>query len=173
MVTLSTDVRMFEPTPGNSVNKSFGDLPQRYGCLINPYPHERLSRCPLCRKLTHGRKFALFIHIEQFGGVVLGKTCRYCTPCELIMIHQNELEEQLADKLPQRVPETADCPYLVVGTVDLKVWRAGLQGTPPIIKPDLLEHLTVFKKRFDLQVSGGGRSLDSELRGNDADGLCE
>jgi hypothetical protein len=149
-----------ETRPGNGMRKTFNDLPQRYGCLINPYVNERLSRCPVCRKLTHGRKFALFIHIEEFGGVLLGKTCRYCTPCELIMIHK-ELEEQLADKLPPPGPEAAE-RYLVVGTVDMKFWRGGLQGTSNVDQ-DLFQHLSVFKTRFDLQVTGRRWSLDSDL----------
>ncbi len=26
------------------------------------------------------RKFALLIHVDKWGPMVLGKTCRYCTP---------------------------------------------------------------------------------------------
>src|SRR5258708_5050969 len=51
--------------------------PPRYSFILNPYRDVRLSKCPLCQRLTHGRKFALFIHLAKAHPVVLGKTCRY------------------------------------------------------------------------------------------------
>ena len=50
----------------------------------------------------------------------------------------------------------------MVGTVDMKVWRGGLQGSSNVDQ-DLFEHLSVFETRFDLQVSGRSWSLDSDL----------
>jgi hypothetical protein len=54
---------------------------------------------------THLRKFALFIHIDGWGSVALGKTCHYCSRCEMIMVHRDELEKQLAHSLTQIAPE--------------------------------------------------------------------
>ena len=82
-----------------------GQLPERYSFLLNPYTDTRLSKCPRCEKPTHPRKFALFIHIEQWGPLTLGKTCRYCSTCELIIVHQDELEAQLAQTFSQLAPE--------------------------------------------------------------------
>ncbi len=135
--------------------RTLGKLPPRYSVIINPYSDERLSRCPLCQKLTHARKFALFIHVDDWGPFVLGKTCRYCTPCELVMIHQNELEWELADKFQRLDPKAIGNEYLVVGTVENKTWRAGLNGNTSTIE-ESFEHLADFKSQFKLEVSGGG-----------------
>ena len=83
---------------------TLGKLPPRYKLIINQYSDVRLSRCPVCRKLTHSRKFALFIHIDDWGPITLGKTCRYCTPCELVMIHKDELERELAGSFQRLAP---------------------------------------------------------------------
>jgi hypothetical protein len=44
-----------------------GKLPPRYSFMLNPHAEVRLSVCPKCRKPTHPRKFALFIHIDKVG----------------------------------------------------------------------------------------------------------
>ena len=84
--------------------KRIGKLPPRYSFMLNPYTDVRLSKCPRCQKLTYLRKFALFIHIDAWGPMALGKTCRYCARCELIMAHQDELEAQLAHSFSQIAP---------------------------------------------------------------------
>lgn len=73
----------------------FGKLKPRYRFALNPFPEVRWSRCPRCEKLTHARKFPLLIHIDGLGLLTLGKTCRYCTPCEFVIADQAELEEEL------------------------------------------------------------------------------
>jgi hypothetical protein len=72
-----------------------GKLPPRYGFILNPHGGTRLSKCPRCERYTHPRKFAFFIHVEGWGPMALGKTCKYCSRCELIMMHQDELEAEL------------------------------------------------------------------------------
>src|SRR5690242_8360668 len=94
-----------------------GKLPPRYNLLLNPYTDVRLSKCPRCGRLTHPRKFALFIHVEGFGPLVLGKTCRFCTPCELVIVHRDELEAELARSPAHLTPGDAEGRYLVLGTV--------------------------------------------------------
>lgn len=144
---------------------TLGKLPPRYKVIINSYSDVRLSRCPLCQKLTHARKFALFVHVDDWGPFVLGKTCRYCTPCELIMIHKDEFEWELADKFQQLSPKAIGNDYLVVGTVEMKTWRAGLNGISPVIE-EILEHLSDFKSRLDLKVSGGWGRADETPAAN-------
>jgi hypothetical protein len=88
----------------------------------------RWSRCPRCDKLTHYRKFPLLIHIQDVGLLTLGKTCRYCTPCEFIIADQGELEHDLVIACEQRgYPEKVGNPYFVFGTVQLKYWKDGLR----------------------------------------------
>jgi hypothetical protein len=37
------------------------------------------------------RKFPLLIHMDGYGLLNLGKTCRYCAKCEFIIAHQDQL----------------------------------------------------------------------------------
>jgi hypothetical protein len=144
-----------------------GKLPPRYSFLLNAYPHERLSKCPVCEQLTHLRKFALFIHVEDWGPLILGKSCRYCTPCELIMAHCNELEAQLSLSSAQFKPHKAGSGYLVIGTVDRKEWQKGLDGNGTSFG-DVLSHMADFKKLFDLHVELSGWHPTSTQSGSKA-----
>lgn len=114
-----------------------------------------MSKCPKCKKLTFLRKFALFIHLDDWGPVALGKTCRWCNRCELIMVHQDELEAELANTLSRLAPERIGNSYLVLGTIDQRAWKQGLtgQGLP---LGNALEHVADFKKTYDLYVGPGG-----------------
>jgi hypothetical protein len=132
-----------------------GKLKPRYSFLLNPYSDVRLSKCPRCERLTHLRKFALFIIGKRWGPLVLGKTCRYCTPCELIMAHRDELEAELARSPAQLAPNAGADDYFVAGTVERKVWQDGLKGSGTPFE-NILEHMADFKKYFDLQVEPGG-----------------
>ncbi len=132
-----------------------GKLPPRYSFMLNPYQDLRLSKCPKCRKLTHMRKFALFIHIDKWGPLALGKTCRYCSRCELIMVHQDELEAELAYRFSQLAPEAIGNDYMVLGTVEKKVWQANLKGEGSPLE-DMLKHVADFKKVYDLHYEPGG-----------------
>jgi len=131
-----------------------GKLPPRYSFVLNPYVDVRLSKCPKCEKPTHPRKFALLIHVDDWGPFALGKTCRYCSHCELIIAHQDELEAQLAHSFAKLAPEKIGNEYLVIGTLDNKVWRKGLEeGGQPL--GDALDHVADFKKVLQLHVEGG------------------
>jgi hypothetical protein len=134
--------------------KRIGKRPRRYHFLLNPYPDERLSKCPRCHKPTHPRKFALFVHIDSWGPLTLGKTCRYCTPCELIIVHPHEMEAELAHSFSQLKPEVIGNDYFVVGTVDKAVWKQGLQGEP-LSLDGILKHLADFKGVLTLDVEPG------------------
>jgi hypothetical protein len=134
---------------------TIGKLPPRYAFILNPYPDERLSKCPRCQKLTHPRKFALLIHVDGWGPMVLGKTAVYCSRCETIMVHQGELEEQLAYSFGKVAPEVVGNEYLVVGTVDQKVWKAGVAGAGLELR-GMLEHVAEFKSVLKLEVDPGG-----------------
>jgi hypothetical protein len=132
-----------------------GKLPPRYSFILNSYKDFRLSKCPLCQQLTHMRKFALLIHIDQAGLMALGKTCGYCTPCELIIAHQDELEDELVHIFESRAPDVIGNPYLVLGTVDKKWWKESLdRGGDPIT--EALDHVADFKRVLDLKIEGGG-----------------
>ena len=132
-----------------------GKLKPRYSFLLNPYSDIRLSKCPKCERPTHPRKFALFVHVDGWGPLILGKTSRYCTRCELIIVHQDELEAELANSFARLAPKVIGNDYLVVGTVDKKVWQRGLAGSGTQMG-DVLDHLADFKKVLELEYEPGG-----------------
>jgi hypothetical protein len=132
-----------------------GKLPPRYSFILNPYTDHRVSKCPKCGKLTFPRKFALFIHIKDWGPLALGKTCRWCNRCELIIAHQDELEAELATAFARLAPEKIGNDYLVLGTVDRKFWKQSLDGQAPT-PGNPLEQVADFKKVLQLQVDPGG-----------------
>ena len=132
-----------------------GKQKPRYLFILNPYSDIRLSKCPKCEKLTHPRKFPLFIHVKDWGPLVLGKTCRFCSRCQLIIAHQDELEAELANSFAKLKPEVIGNEYFVVGTFDKKVWQKGLGGSG-ITHGDMLEHLADFKKVLELEYDPGG-----------------
>ncbi|HEX6373053.1 MAG TPA: hypothetical protein VF006_29290 [Longimicrobium sp.] len=112
----------------NGKKPRFGALRPRYRFALNPFSGVRWSRCPRCDKPMHARKFPLLILIEELGLLTLGKTCRYCTPCEYIIADQGELEEQLVIACEERgFPEKAGSEYLVFATVQLGYWKESLK----------------------------------------------
>ena len=135
--------------------RQIGKLPPRYSFLLNGHPDSRLSKCPECHKPTHLRKFALLLHIDGWGLITQGKTCRYCTPCEIIMAHQDELEAQLAESLMSLAPEVIGNYYLALGTVDMRFWQRGLQGSDFLLE-EALKHTADFKQHLTLVVEPGG-----------------
>jgi hypothetical protein len=143
--------------------------PKRYTLLMNNHPHERVSKCPQCRKLTHRRKFPLLIWIDDGAAgiisIVLGKTGPYCTPCELIVVHRHEVAMELNGTEALDGGELGERAIHIAGTVDTKLWKAGLHSTG--LSPSaLVEAVTEFKKRLDLHVEPGGwfRSEDRPHR---------
>ena len=132
-----------------------GKLPPRYAFILNPYSDERLSKCPKCHRPTHLRQFALLIHIDKWGAMALGKTCRYCTRCELIIAHQDELAAQLAESFRSVAPDVIGNQYMVLGTVDKRIWQRGLQGSGHQLG-EVLKHTAAFKTVLDLKVEPGG-----------------
>lgn len=135
--------------------KRLGKLPARYSFILNPYTDVRLSKCPKCERPTHPRKFPLFIHVDGWGPLLLGKTCRYCTRCELIIAHKDEMDAEMAHSLARLAPEAVGREYLVLGTIDRKVWQQGLRGEGPPLA-EALEHVADFKKVLELHVEPGG-----------------
>ena len=117
---------------------------QRYRYFLNPYQDVRFTICPQCRTKTRLRKFPLVIHVNPMHTLVLGKTCRYCTNCDLLIIHQDQLEEQLAAYFSTTNPEIIGNDYLVMGTLDKPEWKQGMQD--PLSMQEMIEHLHDFKE---------------------------
>ena len=121
-----------------------GRLTPRYAFAINPYPEERVSRCPRCKGLTYMRKFPLVIHLQEAEFVVLGKTCRYCAKCEFIIAHQLEIEAELASRYRLSTNSGKRTDYTVFGTMSIPAWKKSLHN--PIPMQEALRHVSDFKE---------------------------
>jgi len=56
----------------------------------------------------------------------LNYTHRYCRRCNTLIGHQHEIEESLFILFLQHNPEVIGNRYVIIGTMELKTWRAGL-----------------------------------------------
>lgn len=142
MVTLSADT------------SPLGKLPPEYTFILNPYTEYRFTDCPGCDKRMKQRKLPLFIHVDPMDPVVLNYTCRYCPDCDLLIAHQDEIEELLAGIFAQLDPSVIGNEYLVIGTVERKAWREGVKQPKGVT--EMLEHLHVFKDVRTVRVQPGG-----------------
>lgn len=133
--------------------KRLGKQPPRYNFILNPYQDPRCSTCPGCERKMRQRKLPLVIHMDPAHPVVLNKTCRYCPDCDLLIVHQDELESLLAQMFAQLNPELIGNDYLVIGTIDRADWKRGMKQPQTI--DDLLNCLHDFKEVFELKVTGG------------------
>jgi hypothetical protein len=125
-----------------------GKLPPRYAFILNPYVDVRFSKCPKCEKLTYPRKFALLIHIDGADPLVLGKTCKYCSQCELIIAHKDELEALLAGHFSAVDSDVVGNKFLVLATVDLTFWKAAMANA--VSFAETLDHTAQIKKYLDV-----------------------
>lgn len=141
--------------------KKFGKLKPRYSLILNQYKDFRASSCIKCDKPTFLRKFPLLIHIEEGGLITLGKTCRYCAKCELIVVHQDELEDELAYKFETLMPEALGNDYFIIGTVDKKFWKKNLAGEETDFN-ELLKNTADIKKYLDFEYQPAGWYFDGE-----------
>ncbi len=97
-----------------------GKRPPRYRFFLNPYQDARFSKCPQCENKMGQRKLPLFIHIDPKQPLLLNKTCRYCPHCDLLIAHQDELEEVISRVFSVLNPEVVGNNYLVIGSLDCK-----------------------------------------------------
>ena len=138
-----------------------GKLPPRYRFALNQYTETRWSKCPKCSTRTYMRKFPLLIHIDGFGLLILGKTCRYCPKCEFIIAHQDDLEHIMAEIFSDSYPAVVGNRYLVMGTVEKRAWQEGM--IEPLKIEGIWEHTADIKEYlFPGYEPGGWVPPDSE-----------
>jgi hypothetical protein len=126
-----------------------GALPPRYAFVLNPYGDTRFTKCPRCETRPNLRKLSLVIHVDGFGLVLLGKTCRLCLKCETVIAHKAEL-----DKLLSALVTVSKLDYFVLGTADRRVYRQGLAGAASL--DDVKAHTSDFKSYWNVEITPRG-----------------
>lgn len=129
-----------------SKQSRFGNLPRQYKFIFNPYPDQRISRCPFCERKTGQRKVPLIIHVDPKNLIALNYTCRYCRECDLLIAHKHEVEHLLAGLFETLAPMAIGNNYLVMGTAERKAWREGLKQ--PKSFEDMRPHIADFKMYY-------------------------
>ncbi len=135
--------------------RHLGGLPPKYGFIVNPYPDERVSRCPLCDCKTGQRKIPILIHVNPKHLITLNYTCRYCRDCDLLIAHKHQIEHYLTVLFSQMAPDAIGNDYLAIGTVEKSAWKEGLKQQQSIDK--LLPHASDFVTSYgDLELTRAG-----------------
>ena len=137
-----------------TTSQRMGALPSRYSFALNPYTGGRFTTCPGCEAKTRVRKLPFVIHTEGVGLFVLRKTCRLCIACDMVIVHQYELEPLIAARLRGREAANRPLDYLVLGTVDPQVWRKGL--SEGVSFDELLLHMADFRRHMQVEQAGRG-----------------
>ena len=89
------------------------------------------------------------IHVESFGLVLLGKTCRLCLRCETLIVDKLELDNLLGTMVAISKPE-----YFVLGTLDRRTYLRGLAGAASL--DDVRAHTSDFKSYLKVEVTPRG-----------------
>ena len=132
-----------------------GALPPRYAFVLNQHADTKFTRCPRCETRTNLRKLSLVIHVEDFGLVLLGKTCRLCLRCETLIAHKAELDNLLSTVVTGSKPD-----YIVLGTADRRTHRQGLAGDASL--DDVRAHTSDFKSYWNVEITPAGRYLKDD-----------
>ncbi len=105
--------------------RQIGKQPPRYHLFLNTYRDTRFTTCPRCNMDTQIDIISLVIHVSPVSTTIVDKFCRFCDTCDLLIVHQDELDRRLAATLMESDPELVGNDYLIIGTVD----RAQLSRT--------------------------------------------
>ena len=129
--------------------RQLGKQPPRYDFFLNTYQDTRFTTCPRCRIKTRPRKFSLVIHVNPGHTIIVEKICRFCYVCGLLIVHQDQLEEQLVTQFMTINPNAIGNDYQVVGTLERAEWNQGKQE--PLSFEQVREYLHNFKEVVTFQ----------------------
>jgi hypothetical protein len=125
----------------------FGRLPPRYTFALNPRLFARVNQCPDCRTPTEELIVPLLIHVEPDVWIVIRTKCRHCPQCDLLIADQRRLEGAMAAMLMRQDPSVIGHDYQVLGTVQTRLWEAGMQrgaGQQPMDAQAVRRHVHDF-----------------------------
>jgi hypothetical protein len=146
--------------------RRLGVLPPRRAFVLHGDLRDRFTRCPRCSARTRLRKLALVTHIEHPAGprlVMLGKTCRLCVACEVLIAHEQEVTPLLV--APGVATSGAAPNYLVLGTVVARVWRSGIARGVSL--EALRASMADFKQYLRVDVTPGGWYREGSVPGSE------
>ncbi len=129
--------------------KRLGKQSPRYRFLLNPFRDRRFAVCPDCEGRTLLRKVPLVIYVDPINPVAIHKNCRYCPACDLLITHQDEVEQQLSALFANCAPELIGNDYLVLGTLDRDIWKRGV--AEPLAIQEMVEQLHDFVEVLELR----------------------
>jgi hypothetical protein len=122
-----------------------GKLTPLYNFFLNPYTDARFTRCPQCAELTKVRTKPFVIHVDPGHLLNLNISGRYCPDCDLMILHQDEIEEWLAQAFAlHNRPEVIGNDYLIIGTLERKAWIA--------LQTDAYNHDLLFDNLHDFKA---------------------
>jgi tetratricopeptide (TPR) repeat protein len=127
-----------------TIKGQVGKQPPRYDFFLNTYQDTRFTICPRCKIKTRTRKFSLVVHVSPHSTIVVEKMCRFCAVCDLLIVHQDQLEQQLTTQFLTINPEAIGNDYQVAGTVEKAEWDQGKQD--PLSFERLREYQHDFKE---------------------------
>lgn len=123
--------------------RQFGKRAPRYDLFLNMDHTTRFTSCPRCQIKTHARRFFLVVLVGSGYALVVEKTCRFCLSCDLLVIHQDQLEAQLTRQFVRINPQAIGSDYQVVGTLDKDEWQQMRREAPTF--EEIREYLYDFK----------------------------
>jgi hypothetical protein len=129
-------------------------LPPKYRFFLNHYQEYRFTTCPQCDRTMKVRKHPFLVHVDPMQLALLNMSARYCPSCDLLILHQDKLEEMLVAALLPHNPDVIGNEYLVLGTVERKVWREARKREDGGQKS--LDNLHDFKEVVLVEVEGPG-----------------
>lgn len=89
-----------------------------------------------------------------------GKTCNYCAKCKYIVAHKHELEAELVYTFTPMRPDVIGNDYVVLGTIDRKHWKRGIEGS--VSKDKVLDYAADFKRVGNLVIEPARCSSEHE-----------
>jgi hypothetical protein len=122
--------------------------PDRRGpaLLLSPYPWVAFETCPDCDEPIEERPDLIVTLIEPDHVAAQDIPTRYCPRCDLLIMDQLELEEELAAEYDGSDVAIGDDDFVPVGLIDPAECP---DPGAPLADTRAMEHVTPFRDRYD------------------------
>ncbi len=135
-----------------STGQQLGKQSPHYSFFLNPYKDVRFTTCPKCHIKTRLFKSSLVIRAKPHHLFTVGKMCRYCAHCDLLIVHRDQLEAQLVKVMARLQPESIGYDYMILGTLNRLEWRQDVQDV--LSEQEMIEQLHDFKEVITFKPVG-------------------